>query len=116
MIIFFVILNFIIFFDSGERISFCIIILFFMSVYFLILVDFLLEIFDDVVIFGLYYMLIIFFIGFSFVGIVVVFWCYFVERKLLVFLVKFVKFVFRRNERKRINNIVFVRLKLLLYF
>ena len=111
VIILLVILNFIIPPDSGERISFCITILLSMSVYLLILADSLPETSDDVAILGLYYMSTIFLIGFSLVGTVVVLRCHFAERKPSASLVKFAKFVLRRNERKRTNNTVFVRSK-----
>ncbi|PFX30027.1 Neuronal acetylcholine receptor subunit alpha-6 [Stylophora pistillata] len=111
VIILLVILNFIIPPDSGERISFCITILLSMSVYLLILADSLPETSDDVAILGLYYMATIFLIGFSLVGTVVVLRCHFAERKPSASLVKFAKFVLRRNERKKTNNTVFARSK-----
>lgn len=82
-----------------------------MSVYLLILADSLPETSDDVAILGLYYMATIFLIGFSLVGTVVVLRCHFAERKPSASLVKFAKFVLRRNERKKTNNTVFARSK-----
>lgn len=111
VIILLIILNFVIPPDSGERISFCITILLSMSVYLLILADSLPETSDDVAILGLYYMATICLIGFSLVGTVVVLRCHFAERKPSASLIKFAKFVLRRNERKKTNNTVFARSK-----
>ena len=104
-----VILNFIIPPDSGERISFCITILLAMSVYLLILANSLPVTSDDVAILGLYYMATIFLIGFSLVGTIVVLRCHFAESRPSASLVKFSKFVLRRQDGKKTCNTVFIR-------